>query len=180
VRVLTIGYASAMTEPISVFVGIESIVRLPLLPTVVRLDTLTVLAESVAVEWRVRWLADQGLYWRRREGFGCFLTRVDIDRHGPFLMTDLLIGIPGVWVREGGVTMPAATTMFFGRKCQPSIVLDGRVLSVGGTGGSGAVDSLLNPFNIEAVEIYTSAAGVPVEWGGYLSPCGAIVAWSRR
>jgi hypothetical protein len=42
------------------------------------------------------------------------------------------------------------------------------------------VDQLLDPFNIEAVEIYTSPAGVPVQYKGYLSPCGAIIAWSRR
>ncbi len=181
-----IGYAGALTEPISVSAGIESIVRVPILPTGVRLDTLTVVAESVAVEQRVGWLADQGFYWRRREGFGYFLTSKDIDRISPLVMSDLLVGIPGVQVRCLGspmlgcsITMPAATTMFLRGKCQPSIVLDGQVISVGGTGGSGNVNQL-NPFNIEAVEIYTSAAAVPVQWGGYISPCGAIVAWSRR
>ena len=62
----------------------------------------------------------------------------------------------------------------------PSVVLDGAVLQVGGVSGGLSADELLNPFNIEAVEVYPSAAGVPVQYGGYMSPCGAIVAWSRR
>jgi hypothetical protein len=59
-------------------------------------------------------------------------------------------------------------------------VLDGVVLRVGGTGGSGSLDGLLNPFDIEAIEVYPSPAGVPVQYSGYMSPCGAIIAWSRR
>jgi len=63
----------------------------------------------------------------------------------------------------------------------PSVVLDGVVLRVGGVGNGGdPVDQLLNPFNLEAVEVYTSPSGVPVQFRGYVSPCGAIIAWSRR
>jgi carboxypeptidase family protein/TonB-dependent receptor-like protein len=168
VRVMRIGYLRSMTELIGVSAAFESIVRLTLLPTGLLLDTLTVLAESVAVEQRIPWLADVGFYERRRTGFGYFLGREDIDELGPVVMSDLFVGIPGLRVKclaslmfGCSITMPAATTMFLRGKCQPSIVLDGMVVSVGGTGGSGYVDQL-NPFDIEAVEIYTSAAGVPV------------------
>ena len=35
-------------------------------------------------------------------------------------------------------------------------------------------------FNLEAIEVYPSPAGLPVQYSGYLSPCGAILLWSRR
>ncbi len=78
--------------------------------------------------------------------------------------------------------MPASTMMFTRGSCHPSVVLDGVVLRAGGIGkpGDPTLDRLLNPFNIEAVEVYPSPAGVPVQYQGYVSPCGAILAWSRR
>lgn len=77
---------------------------------------------------------------------------------------------------------PAATTMFFGQICLPTVVLDGVVLRAGGyrRPAGDLVDDLLNPFNIEAIEVYPSPAGVPVQYAGYLSPCGVIIAWTRR
>jgi hypothetical protein len=38
----------------------------------------------------------------------------------------------------------------------------------------------VNPFDVEGVEIYTSPAGLPVQYSGYLSPCGAILIWTRH
>ena len=78
--------------------------------------------------------------------------------------------------------MRAANTMFFRRPCRPSVVLDGVVLQPGGTGSRGdlPLDALVNPFNIEALEVYPGPEGVPVQYSGYLSPCGAILVWSRR
>jgi hypothetical protein len=186
VGVRRIGFANAVTEPIRVSAGVETLLRLPILPTAVPLDTLTIRIEKVPVEQQIRWLADAGFHERRRKGLGYFLTRKDIDKSTPLVMSDVLHQIPGVRLVCTGRTcrtiMPGAMTMFIGGSCKPSIVLDGQILSVGGSGngGSGAVDSLLNPFSIEAVEVYTSAASVPAQWGGYISPCGAIVAWSRR
>ena len=72
--------------------------------------------------------------------------------------------------------------MFVRGVCRPTVVLDGVVLRVGGAGNARdlLLDDLLNPFNLEAVEVYPSAAGVPVQYQGYMSPCGAILAWSQR
>jgi TonB-dependent receptor-like protein len=138
------------------------------------------------VEKRLPYLADAGFYKRRQAGFGHFLSRDEIDKRDPLILSDLLKGMSGVRVtctgaRRCTVTMRAANTMFFRGKCNPSVVLDGVVLQPGGTGGGGLLlDDLVNPFSIEALEVYPGPEGVPVQYSGYLSPCGAILVWSRR
>ncbi len=160
----------------------------------ITLDTVTVVAKEI--ERRLPYLADAGFYRRRQEGFGHFLTRDEIDKRDPLILTDLLHGMSGVRVTCGGqqrgpsqggpgvqctVTMRAANTMFFRGKCNPSVVLDGVLLQPGGTASGGlSLDDVVNPFNIEALEVYPGPEGVPVQYSGYLSPCGAIIVWSRR
>jgi len=188
-RVSRVGYSAMVTQPIAVDSTFVTSVQLGLLPLPVPLDTVTILAEHVVAEKQLPSLVRGAFYDRRPKGFGYFLTRPDIEKHDPTLMTQALRGLPGVDVACTGrrmpvtcdVFMPAATTMFFRGPCIPSVVLDGAVLRVGGVANpSATLDDLLNPFNIEAIEVYPNAAGIPVQWAGYLSPCGAIIAWSRR
>jgi hypothetical protein len=178
------GYATTITELITVDSASEADVLLPLVRRPVALDTITVIARPLHTTLKqLPYLADAGFYRRQRWGFGYFLTRAEIDRRDALIMADLLKGIPGVRVRctsatSCRVTMPAADMMFIGKICSPSIVLDGVLLSAGGTSGSGVGLDALNPFNLEAVEVYPHSDGAPVQWR--TSPCGAIVAWSRR
>jgi hypothetical protein len=39
---------------------------------------------------------------------------------------------------------------------------------------------MFNLFGLDAVEVYRSAAEVPVEYGGSNAGCGVILLWSRR
>jgi 5-hydroxyisourate hydrolase-like protein (transthyretin family) len=198
-RVSRPGYSTRVTQPVAVEKNFIAAVELRLTPLAVLLDTVTVVAERVVVEQQLPFLVDAG-YDRRSKGIGHFLTRADLDQHPPDRMTNAFQGISGVHVVCGGrtsspnacdVQAPGATTMFKRGVCKLSVVLDGVVLRAGGVLHTdrpnpedppvdAPVDQLLNPFNIEAVEIYTSPAGVPVQYIGYLSPCGAIIAWSRR
>ena len=187
-----IGYPISISKPFVFSSAFTAHVSLSLPSNPITLDTVTVVAREI--ERRLPYLVDAGFYRRRQAGFGHFLTRDEIDRRVPLILSDLLHGMSGVRVTCGGqqggprgpgphctVTMRAANTMFFRGKCNPSVVLDGVLLQPGGTGGGGLLlDDLLNPFNIEALEVYPSPAGVPVQYSGYLSPCGAIIAWSRR
>lgn len=182
-----LGYSTATTAPIALSPGAEISVPLRMARNPVSLDTLTVVGDTGASKTLIPYLAEAGFYRRQRTGFGHFLTRVDIDKHSPLVMSDVLRGLAGVRVVCGewlscDVEMRAATTTFLGRRCQPSVILDGVVLRVGGKGNPGdlRLDDVLNPFSIEAIEIYPGAAGVPVQYLGYLSPCGAILAWSRH
>lgn len=184
-RVRRLGYSPRITQPISVDSSFEASVRLWLTPVATPLDTVTVVAERVAVEKRLGYLVDAGFYNRRHWGFGLFITRARIDSVRPWVISDLFYGISGVRVycpRLGmcDLLMPAAATMFYRGTCWPSVILDGVVIRPGGVDRALMLDELLNPFNIEAIEVYRSPAGVPVQYSGYLSPCGAIIAWTRR
>jgi len=176
VRAKRIGYASRITEPIAADSTFAYSIQVGLPANPVPLDTLTVVAEKVTVEKQVPWLADAGFYRRRRMGFGHFLDREEIEKKHPLVVTDLLEGMPGVEVHcssalSCGVTM-AGSQMFIGKPCAPTVVVDGIVVS----GGM----STVQVFDLEAIEVYPSPAGVPVQYSGYLSPCGAILLWSRR
>jgi hypothetical protein len=182
-----IGYPPITTKRFVVDSAFTARVSLSLPSNPITLDTVTVAAKEI--ERRLPYLADAGFYMRRQEGFGHFLTRAEIDKRDPLILTDLLHGMSGVRVTCGGqqrvsrfctVTMRAANTMFFRGKCNPSVVLDGVLLQPGGTAGGLSLDDLVNPYNIEALEVYPGPEGVPVQYSGYLSPCGAIIIWSRR
>lgn len=175
------GFQSMLTEPVKLTERDTLEISPQLTPLAAfKLDSVFVYGQRVP-----RYLGD--FYRRRSEGFGHFLTRADIDRHSPVVISDVLRGLAGVQVvchRAGlcDVQMRAARTMFVRGVCRASVVLDGVVLRVGGVGSPGdlLLDDLLNPFDVEAIEVYPSPAGVPVQYQGYASPCGAIIAWSRR
>jgi len=196
VRINRIGYLTRITPPIRVTSSGDASVEIRVSAAPVPLDTLVVTAVSVPFEWKIPFLEEAGFYERRRSAIGHFLVRANLDQHPSERMTDAFYGISGVHVvcqRQAmpagcDVQAPGATTMFVQGVCKPSVVLDGVLLRSGGVVKTDprvgpvdqTVDQLLNPFNIEAVEIYSSPAGVPVQFRGYLSPCGAILAWSRR
>lgn len=184
VRVSNVGYTTRTTEPIQVGVTFQASVLLRLLPKPFPLDSIV-----VEVPRRVSYLAGVGFYARRRAGWGYFLTRDDIaSRSSAVRISDALVGLAGVRIicdnsrAFGGscdVATPGSGSMYLGKQCLPSVVLDGVVLRAGGSSNSGLLDDLLpNPFNLEALEVYPSPAGVPVQYRG--SACGAIIAWSRR
>lgn len=184
ILVSRIGYPTITTNHFVVESTFTARVSLTLPSTPLTLDSVTVVANGIPK--RPQYLAEAGFYQRRRMGFGHFVTRAEIDRRNPAILSDLLHNMPGVRVTCTGarycvVTMRAATTMFLRGKCHPSVVLDGVLLQPGGTGGSSLrLDDLINPFNVEALEVYPGPEGVPVQYSGYLSPCGAIIVWSRR
>jgi len=185
-RVRRLGYSPRITQPIAVDSTFEASVRLWLTPVAVPLDTVNVVAEQVPVEKRLGYLVDAGFYERRRLGFGLFMTRPHIDSIMPRVMSDLFHGISGVRIacqrsRSCDLLMPAAATMFYRGTCWPSVIVDGVVIRPGGLKRDPmTLDELLDPFNVDAIEVYRSPAGVPVQYSGYLSPCGAIIVWSRR
>src|SRR5881396_2090748 len=183
VLVSRIGYPTVTTKRFVVDSAFTARVSLTLPSTPLTLDIVTVVANGV--EKRLQYLADAGFYQRRRVGFGHYLTRAEIDRRGPLIFSDLLHDMPGVRVTCTGahhcaVTMRAATTMFVRGKCSPSVVLDGALLQPGGTGGSSlGLDDLINPYDVEALEVYPGPEGVPVQYSGSVSPCGTIIVWLR-
>ena len=185
VRARRAGYVTTVTQPVRVVSGSDATVQLRLKAAAAPGDTLPEVTERVAVEQEVPYLAQVGFYDRMHRGIGRFLTRAQLDKVRSDRLTDALRGMPGIQIVCNGAYCDAqaasATTMFTRGTCQQTVALDGVVLRSGGiSGGGDPVDQLLNPFNLAGVEVYSSSSGVPVQFKGYLSPCGAIIAWSRR
>lgn len=180
-----LGYETAITEPIAVASTSESVVSLPLAPRPLSLDTLTVVAPGAVHP--LPYLEEVGFYRRQRSLVGYFLTRAKIEKYGRYshyYMTDVLRHLArarvicNVWL---------SCDVGMGAGCLPSVILDGKVVRFGGPLAGAwdpallvTVDELLKPSNIEALEVYPDATHLPIQWGGFISPCGAIVAWTRR
>ena len=120
-----------------------------------------------------RWLA--GFWERKKLGFGSFITREDIDRRNAIEFTDLVRVIPGVRVSTSG----GRPTIRFARDansrdCPPQYVVDGMRIE------NGSPDEF-TPEDVEAIEIYSGPATVPVQFKSRPDQrtCGAVVIWTR-
>lgn len=157
---------------------------------------------DVVTDAQTQRLDQVGFYRRRERGFGHFLTREDVLARHPEHVEDVFRGIPGVRVVDAGspgtydLIMRSGRSMIFriqpGREdgpktCYPSISIDGYVVWVGGVQPNdesqprdvGKWGQLLHPNDIEAVEVYPGAGGLPAQVAGQVSPCGAVLIWTR-
>jgi hypothetical protein len=110
---------------------------------------------------------------RRRQGH--FLTRVDIEQARASRATDLLRRIPGLAfrsTRKGGYAIRGRGG------CEPQVYLDGMDVSMFGTAVT--VDDLVQPEDLEGVEVYGSSS-IPVEYirNHPGDECGAVMLWTR-
>lgn len=156
---------------------------------------------DVVTEGRVAELSRAGFYRRMERGFGHFLLREDIEALHANRVTDLFRRLPGVQVVADGAQRTQDVIMRGGRSkfirigkplevCYPSISIDGLLVRAGGpqpanwnSSGNrqiGTWGQLLHPDDVEAVEVYAGGAGLPVQVAGSLSPCGAILIWTRN
>jgi hypothetical protein len=152
---------------------------------------------------RPRGIGREGFEERRALGFGRFFDSTDMRKAEHRRLSDVLQGVRGLSVVRyrdcttppggrrlcGPVEMRAAgargqVATFRGRGseyCWMSIVLDGAVLySSGSLSPPPDLSRDLHPAELDAVEVYTSSAQVPQEFGGAAAACGVILLWSRR
>ena len=114
-----------------------------------------------------------GFYQRRaRSSGGHFITREQIDQRNPSQVTDLFRGVPGARIYSSTFSN---VVRFRGMRCAPLVWLDG----FPATAGEFDLDAL-NPYIIEAIEVYLGVATVPPEfrWVRGGGSCGAIVIWT--
>jgi hypothetical protein len=94
-------------------------------------------------------------------------------------------------------------TTTFGAVCEPRVFVDGLIAIRGDSkpvvvtpGGAAidemnrddprfpepTVDDVVDPRDIEAIEVYRSGADVPAQFGGMgpFTRCGVVVVWTRR
>ena len=179
-----LGYKASSTATVPVSYGELVEVTLELAVDAVPLQPLTVEARSFPPN---RYLANSGFYDRRKVGVGVFLTRDEIMRRRPEEFSDLMRTISGMEIRPSGVTGRRGFTMSTrtNGQCQPVLVLDGLPTLIGGQqplrrGGDLPIDDVVSPRDIEGLELYKGAAGVPSEYNVNNAACGVLLIWTRR
>jgi outer membrane receptor for ferrienterochelin and colicin len=153
-----------------------------------------------------------GFYDRQNSDFGRFITRDLIEERRARRFTDLLRTIPGVRINPsaGGLGRSAVqlrgSLLSHGGVCQPRVFIDGTIVIRGDSRPRTldkragpreeateqelpeferdeiALDDVVMPDDVEAIEVYRSAAQIPARFGGASreTQCGVIVIWTRR
>jgi hypothetical protein len=166
------GYRPTTTDSVAVDVRETLEVELRLSATAVGIEPLRVTAR-VAPPHR-RSLELNGVYDRARDGFGRRLFREDIERQSNMSLGQVLARVNGTNRVQSG----PFEYILFGRSahCLPNLYVDGSRMAYGGRTD---INSVVTPGQIEAVELYSSAASVPLQYGGSNAACGVILIWTR-
>ncbi len=207
VRARRLGYRAWIDGPLELGEDEDLQVEFHLRRVATELDPIEVTANA-----DVRYLNAVGFYTRQRSDFGHFVTRDQIQRRQAHRMTDLVATVPGVRLvplpQSAGKAQVQmrGSNVSQGNLCRPRVFLDGLIAIRGGSGprrldggdvgdigdqegpaGSGGssepnLDDVVVPDDIEALEVYRSAAQVPAKFGGAgaFAQCGVIAIWTRR
>lgn len=177
-----------------------------------RLASVPVTLDPVTIEAEVnaRYLDLVGFYQRQRADFGHFITRDKIEARRAARVSDVLQVVPGVRLLPDSRAVGARVRVQLrgaldqrGAVCEPRVFIDGLVAIRGDSRPTSAVfsesavedlgaedprapdpavDDVVDPLDIEAIEVYRSGAEVPAHFGGMgpYTRCGAILIWTRR
>jgi hypothetical protein len=112
---------------------------------------------------------------RRKEGVGHFITRADIEARNPLRLSDMMRMIPGAVLLPGSNGNVSLRFARVGRNnCPPQFWIDGVQATAFG------IDDM-PPGDVEGIEIYAGAAGLPPEFNKLHSTaaCGTVAIWTR-
>src|SRR4029079_9051343 len=107
-------------------------------------------------------------FWERRaRGFGKFVTRDEIEKKGASRFVDVVRSVPSVTIMSarGRSDIRFRGAAFGSRDCPPQYWLDGIPLERGGA-------DEFTPENVEAIELYPSAATTPPQFNTRSATCG--------
>lgn len=113
---------------------------------------------------------------RRRLGVGHFITREEIEKRDPHLLSDIVRTIPGTMFVPAGLgrSVLRFTRAQKMRDCPPQYYVDGVLLT-----GYNLDDMPVN--DVEAIELYSGLSGLPAQFAKLRSTinCGTVVIWTR-
>ncbi len=162
-----LGYRSTGTPQFDLGAEVSTTIDVQLSPEPIELDPLNVEGERQRI---IPHLERQGFYKRVDEGFGDFIEPEEIERRNPRSFIDLLRDIPGLSVRGGGV-------LRWGPRCfrvAPRLWVDGILVKDGRIvlGQHVSIDEIV------AIEVYQSAAAIPLQYGGTGGHCAMFI-WTK-
>jgi len=171
-RVERTGYRETLTDPTPV--GPQDTVEVELSVSAAPL-TIAPLRVTARVEPpRRRSLELNGFYDREKRGFGTFLRREEIERHGDYNLANALTRVPGVAIRYVRVK---EYIYFIRNRCTPLVYLDGMRMLVN---GSQDINAVVSTFQIEAIEVYQTPTEIPAEYNVGRGACGVILIWAKH
>lgn len=173
IRASRIGYATLETGSFQAAAASRMLVNLTLLETVLEMTPILVEAArrqpGVPPEFaRRRALAAQ-------DGRGVFLTQEELEQQWARPLSVVLLSsarpLPHTYTGNRG------SFVLGDAQCSAAVFFNG-VLVQEGTFGLFPFDELFRPDMLSGVEIYTRGQ-VPLEYGGAMGACAAVVLWSR-
>jgi hypothetical protein len=182
-RVERTGYRPTLTDLMPVAARETIDVELSISTTALALTPLRVTARVEPPHRRS--LELNGVYDRAKMGLGRRLFREDIERQPNMNTTQILSRVVGTTVIRNGMleyivfsrsSVSGAMRRQGAGYCLPNLYVDGARMAYGGRAD---LNSVVSPSQIEAVELYSSAANIPVQYNGVGSACGVILIWTR-
>jgi len=173
------GYSATLTQPVQVG-------NLEVLQVDVRMAVQALAVEPLTVIGRTQpkrreSLAVSGFYEREARGFGRFLRREEIERYANADVAQVIDRLPGttrignniVFDRSSMVGAIYRSQTGKGAQCLPLVYLDGIRMA-------GSLNRMVHPEHLEAVETFSGASQIPVQYAGSDSACGVILLWTRK
>lgn len=190
IRAARLGYESNTTPVLHFDQRTFFQVEVRLDPDAILLAPLEVIAWSERPENALH----EAFQRRLETGLGTYITREDVERRKPALVTDLLRDVPGLLVAGTGqgtrpvVRVRRTSGMALTRPgdCLTQIFVDGFLMNrrmVGvdrGRPGDFRIDDVVSPASVEGIEIYNGLSTVPPEFLNPDAVCGVIAIWTRR
>jgi hypothetical protein len=122
-----------------------------------------------------RRLRNAGFYQRAASGFGRFIGPDEIEKRPVFVFGDFLRNIPGIRFDGEQITFRNPNAGPGGsQNCSPIIYIDAARVNA-----DFGITTLIQPEEVEGIEVYRGVAQVPLEWGGINGACGALVIWTK-
>jgi hypothetical protein len=172
VRFTRIGYAPR-TATLVVHPGRTTELLTAMSPQAIELDPIEVTVRS-------QFLERSGYYQRARQGLGQYFDRRAIERLNPLEVSDVVQRMTRVRVMDTQIPGRGVVAVAPGLNTPASgpCVLQ---VFVDGVQSSDPDINQIPPEWLEAMEVYVGAS-VPIQYSGVsgLSPCGAVLLWTRR
>jgi hypothetical protein len=108
---------------------------------------------------------------RRAHSIGHFITADEIEKRNPASIADVLRSVLSVGIVDTGFRRVAYSLR---GKCPFRIFVDGQIFSE-----IGDLTAAPSPKEIAAVEIYSGAATIPLQYKRYGTACGVVLIWTK-